>query len=76
MELPVGERRARFTVSGIWRDYARQHGAIVIERSEYLKLTGDRTGLHRRIAETGIVVLGQCRHVFEGHVACSRRQRR
>ncbi len=43
VELPVGERRARFTVSGIWRDYARQHGAIVIERSEYLKLTGDRT---------------------------------
>jgi putative ABC transport system permease protein len=31
----------RFHVSGIWRDYARQHGAIVIARSHYEPLTGD-----------------------------------
>lgn len=42
VELPLGEQRVRFVVSGVWRDYARQHGAIVIERSEYIRLTGDR----------------------------------
>ena len=28
-------------VAGIWRDYARQHGAIVIDRADYVRLTGD-----------------------------------
>jgi putative ABC transport system permease protein len=31
-----------FTVAGIWRDYARQGGAIAIDRSRYEALTGDR----------------------------------
>ena len=29
-------------VTGVWRDYARQHGAIVIERESYVALSGDR----------------------------------
>ena len=29
-------------VVAVWRDYARQHGAIVIERGTYAALTGDR----------------------------------
>ena len=41
IELPLGGRRARFTVAGIWRDYARQQGAVLIERYEYLRHTGD-----------------------------------
>jgi putative ABC transport system permease protein len=41
IELPLGGRRARFTVAGIWRDYARQQGAVLIERYEYLRYTGD-----------------------------------
>src|SRR5487761_927067 len=41
--LPVAGRSLRFTVAGIWRDYARQQGAIVIERSRYARLTGDDT---------------------------------
>jgi putative ABC transport system permease protein len=28
-------------VAGIWRDYARQNGAIAIERTRYVALTGD-----------------------------------
>ncbi|MGC2519734.1 MAG: ABC transporter permease, partial [Burkholderiales bacterium] len=39
--IPLGGRNARFTVAGIWRDYARQQGAVLIERDEYLRLTGD-----------------------------------
>ena len=29
-------------VAGVWRDYIRQHGAVVIERDRYVRLTGDR----------------------------------
>jgi putative ABC transport system permease protein len=29
-------------VGGVVRDYARQHGAIVIDRADYVALTGDR----------------------------------
>jgi putative ABC transport system permease protein len=31
----------RFLVAGVWRDYARQQGAVLIERYEYLRHTGD-----------------------------------
>jgi len=36
----VGEAHA-FTVAGIWRDYARQHGAVLIELDVYRRITGD-----------------------------------
>lgn len=42
IELPIAERRARFFVAGIWRDYARQTGAVIIPREMYIALTGDR----------------------------------
>ncbi|MGE5169943.1 MAG: FtsX-like permease family protein [Rudaea sp.] len=41
LTLPLGGREAAFTVAGIWRDYARQQGAVVIERAHYRALTGD-----------------------------------
>jgi putative ABC transport system permease protein len=42
IRLPIGGREVAFAVAGIWRDYARQAGAIVIDRHLYVKLTGDR----------------------------------
>nr|WP_286206696.1 FtsX-like permease family protein [Thauera linaloolentis] len=39
--LPLEGRRHSFVVAGIWRDYARQHGAALIESEDYLALTGD-----------------------------------
>ena len=42
VELPIAGQRVKFTVAGIWRDYARPQGAIVIERERYIALTGDR----------------------------------
>ncbi len=42
VELPIAGRMQRFTVAGIWRDYARQHGTVIIERSLYIALSGDR----------------------------------
>ena len=42
IELPFAGRPHPFVVEGVWRDYARQHGAILIERARYAELTGDR----------------------------------
>ncbi|MCL4799398.1 MAG: ABC transporter permease [Burkholderiales bacterium] len=42
IELPIGGRSVPFHVAGVWRDYARQQGAVVIERALYAELTGDR----------------------------------
>jgi putative ABC transport system permease protein len=39
--LPLAGRAREFVVAGVWRDYARQQGAILIERPVYAKLTGD-----------------------------------
>ena len=42
VELPLAGRLQRFTVAGIWRDYARQQGSVVIQRDLYTALSGDR----------------------------------
>ena len=42
MEVPISGKNRPFVVQAIWRDYARQHGAIVIEREIYSALSGDR----------------------------------
>jgi putative ABC transport system permease protein len=39
--LPIAGSSVPFRVAGIWRDYARQQGALVIERSRYVALSGD-----------------------------------
>ena len=41
LELPLGGNTRRFIVAGIWRDYARAFGAIVITRAAYIEATGD-----------------------------------
>jgi putative ABC transport system permease protein len=41
--LPLAGRDVAFTVAGIWRDYARQQGSIVMDRAIYAQLTGDTT---------------------------------
>ena len=41
IELPLAGRTQRFTVAGIWRDYARISGSIVISRPAYIAATGD-----------------------------------
>jgi putative ABC transport system permease protein len=41
IEIPVGAAMRRFTIAGVWRDYARQNGAVVIDRVLYIGLTGD-----------------------------------
>lgn len=44
VELPIaagGGPAPRFFVAAVWRDYARQHGAIAIAREHWRALTGD-----------------------------------
>ncbi|MBI5276100.1 MAG: FtsX-like permease family protein [Burkholderiales bacterium] len=55
-ELPVLAQvlapGTRFFVAGVWRDYVRQTGAVVIDARDYQRLTGDRraTDLHLWLA--------------------------
>ena len=39
--LPLGTGPHPFTIAGVWRDYARQSGAIQIRLADYQRLTGD-----------------------------------
>ncbi|MCO5118572.1 MAG: FtsX-like permease family protein [Burkholderiaceae bacterium] len=61
VELPIGPPGHCFSVGGIWRDYARQHGAIAIDRTAWRRLSGDDTvsDLSIRLApgaDTGAVI--------------------
>jgi putative ABC transport system permease protein len=38
---PPSARGTRFFVAGVWRDYARQHGSVVMDREDFIRLTGD-----------------------------------
>jgi putative ABC transport system permease protein len=42
VEVPINGRNASFVVAAVFRDYARQHGALLIDRTDYVALTGDR----------------------------------
>jgi putative ABC transport system permease protein len=42
IDLPLAGRMHRFIVAGVWRDYARQFGAIAIDTADYERLTGER----------------------------------
>ncbi len=43
LALPLDGRIRRYTIAGIWRDYARASGAAVISRTDYIEATGDRS---------------------------------
>ena len=42
MQQGTNSVATRVFVRGVWRDYARQHGAIAMAREDYQRLTGDR----------------------------------
>jgi len=42
LQLPLFGRKHPVVVVGVFRDYARQHGAILMDRADYGVLTGDR----------------------------------
>ncbi len=40
--IPLAGKVEPFVVVGVWRDYARQFGALLIERDDYIRITGDQ----------------------------------
>lgn len=40
-DLPLGGRTVRASVRGIWRDYERPGGAVVVPRDVFVRMTGD-----------------------------------
>ncbi|HYO27879.1 MAG TPA: ABC transporter permease [Azonexus sp.] len=40
--LPLAGRAVEVHVAGVWRDYSRQTGAIMIDLDDYRRITGDR----------------------------------
>lgn len=55
LTLPIAGAAPKVFVAGIWRDYARQHGAIVINDADYTRLTGDAVRGTASIAlQTGV----------------------
>jgi putative ABC transport system permease protein len=48
-ELPLEGRWQSFFIAGVWRDYARTSGAIVLTRADYVQLTGDRSATEAAI---------------------------
>ncbi|MCU0951842.1 MAG: ABC transporter permease [Burkholderiaceae bacterium] len=43
LDLPIAGRLQPFFVAGVWRDYARQTGAIFIDFDDYARAAGDAT---------------------------------
>jgi putative ABC transport system permease protein len=41
LKLSIGTQGGTFAVAGVWRDYARQTGAIQLRLADYRRLTGD-----------------------------------
>jgi putative ABC transport system permease protein len=41
LDLPLAGGTVRAHVRGVWRDYARQFGAIAVDAADYRRLTGD-----------------------------------
>ena len=41
VDLPLGGRMVSLAVAGIWRDYARQNGTVLIDLDAYRQFTGD-----------------------------------
>jgi putative ABC transport system permease protein len=42
VDVPIDGRSARFAVAGLWRDYARSTGSIVVELADWERLSGTR----------------------------------
>jgi putative ABC transport system permease protein len=67
VHLPIAGGTHDYIVAGIWRDYARQSGAIQMRLSDYQALTGDRTindsAVWLQPGETTLHVISELRHL-------------
>ena len=42
VSLPIAGRQYRFRIAGIWRDYARSSGSVVVDLATYERLSGEQ----------------------------------
>ncbi len=63
--LSLGGEWRTFRVAGVWRDYARQTGAVLIDRVRYVSLTGDRLANDAGLWVTGPERLPEVRAALE-----------
>lgn len=40
-QLPLAGKWVSVSIAGVWRDFARQHGTVTMNRDDYQRLTGD-----------------------------------
>lgn len=66
VELPIAGRLVRLHVAGVWRDYARQSGALMIDLADYRRLTGDRLA---NVAAIDLAAAATLIHVADALVA-------
>jgi putative ABC transport system permease protein len=67
--IPLAGKAVPFTVAGIWRDYARQQGALLVDRGRYIALTGDRDANEAAIDLAPGASIGDIRKGIEGSIA-------
>jgi putative ABC transport system permease protein len=65
IEVPLAGRNVSFTVAGIWRDYARQNGALLLDRAFYVELTGDRLATDAALWLAPGIAIGQVQAQLE-----------
>jgi putative ABC transport system permease protein len=41
LRVPIGGREVEVFVAGVWRDYARQFGSLIMDIADYERITGD-----------------------------------
>lgn len=63
--LPVARGGVQVFVGGIWRDYARQAGAIAIDDRDYTRLTGDDLRTEASVDLAPGITPQQARHAIE-----------
>jgi putative ABC transport system permease protein len=68
LQVPLAGKVRTFNVAGVWRDYARQQGALVIDRAIYAQLTGDTTAGDAAVWLRPGVTLAQFRDELEAHI--------
>ena len=69
--LPLAGRAVTFVVAGVWRDYARQQGAIVMERALYVSLTGDEAVNDAALTLEAGTNIARLRHELEARLGAT-----
>jgi putative ABC transport system permease protein len=71
LALPLAGRMLPFTIVGVWRDYARLSGSVVIARSAYVAATGDQSANEGSIWLNTGVNAASVENALRAHIAHS-----